>query len=271
MIAALQEMARGSDVRGAVPAIRGLGRIGGLREVVDLLGLLIHTQDEEVTDAAMRAVVSIGQRVPDRGLATETIFAAYDSAQGTKKAVLIGALAEIGGDRALAELTRSTSSSDPGPKTRRREGARQLLVKFSAGPDAAQCREDGPGQGNTRAGAARLSADRRAGRGDAGGGAGRPHRRGAEGGGAARREAAGPWRAPRHPNDRYQYSSRQAPFRTRICSRMRRAPSSTSPARAVETTATSLLSREKPPSPPSDKIIELTKDDAQRAEAQKLK
>jgi len=111
-VAVLLETAQGNEARPAVAAIRGLGRTGGMKEQTELIKLLVATNDDDVRDASKSAVVSIGQRLGDRERAAAAIHDAYTAASGPAKVTLIGALAETGGDRAYDELTRAATSSD---------------------------------------------------------------------------------------------------------------------------------------------------------------
>src|SRR5579871_201305 len=108
----LLETARGNDPRPAVEAIRALGRVGGPNEHVILIKMLVSTQSEEIRDAAKDAVVAIGQRMGDRNRASEPVLAALPGASSSGKAALLPVLAEIGGDRALEELTQATKTDD---------------------------------------------------------------------------------------------------------------------------------------------------------------
>jgi HEAT repeat protein len=111
-IAVLLAGANGTDGRVAVEALRALGRVGGPVEHGALVKLIITTQSGEVRDAAKDAVVAIGQRLGDRDHAAAPVLAALSTAPTAGKAALLGVLAETGGDRALQELTGATASGD---------------------------------------------------------------------------------------------------------------------------------------------------------------
>jgi HEAT repeat protein len=113
---ALLEAARGTDARVAVEALRALSRAGGPQEHPELVGLLVATQSDDIRDAAKDAVVAIGKRLGDRDRAAEPVLAALPGAAAAGKAALLSVLAEIGGDRALEELTKATASGDAGVK-----------------------------------------------------------------------------------------------------------------------------------------------------------
>lgn len=112
-IALLLEEAQGTDTRLAVEAVRALGRVGGTKEHGALVTLLATTTSDETRDAAKDAVLSVGQRLGDRDQAAAPILLAYPGATAAGKAVLLPVLAEIGGDRALETLTLAVASTEP--------------------------------------------------------------------------------------------------------------------------------------------------------------
>ncbi len=112
-MAALLEAARGSDTHLAIQAIQALGRVGGAAERGELLKLLVTTPSDDVRDAAKEAAIGITQRWGDRGSAADAALAALPDAPPAGKGALLGILAEIGGDRALAVLTQAVNSDQP--------------------------------------------------------------------------------------------------------------------------------------------------------------
>jgi HEAT repeat protein len=112
-VAALGEAAHGSDVAVATAAIRALARVGGAKEQGDLIGLLVSTASADIRDASRDALVAIGQRMGDPDRTSAPVLTAYATASEPAKSTLLSVLAEAGGDRSLEELTRAAGSSDP--------------------------------------------------------------------------------------------------------------------------------------------------------------
>lgn len=115
-MAALLDAARGTDARLAVAALRALNRVGGPAEHGQLIKLLVSTKSDDVRDAAKDAIIAIGQRMGDKDRAAEPVLAALPGASQAGRAALIPILAETGGDKALTELTNAAASSDPDVK-----------------------------------------------------------------------------------------------------------------------------------------------------------
>jgi HEAT repeat protein len=111
-ISTLMAAANGTDTRVAAEALRSLGRVGGQAEYGALVTLLATTRSDEVRDAARDAVVSTGQRLGDRDHAADPVLAALPAASGADKGALLTVLAETGSDRALEELNHAVASSD---------------------------------------------------------------------------------------------------------------------------------------------------------------
>lgn len=111
-MALLREAARDTEPQVAIEALRALGRVGGPEVHGELVGALVAAQDEGVRDAAREAVVAIAQRVGDRDRAVEPVLAALSGASTAGRCALLPVLAEIGGERALGELTRAAGESD---------------------------------------------------------------------------------------------------------------------------------------------------------------
>jgi HEAT repeat protein len=108
----LMEAAHGSDNRAASEALKALGRIGDPQTHTEIVRILVATQDDGVRDAAREAVVAIAQRIGDRDRAAAPVLAAFPEASTEGKCALLPVLAEIGGGRALDELTKAADSGE---------------------------------------------------------------------------------------------------------------------------------------------------------------
>jgi HEAT repeat protein len=111
-VAALLTGARDKEVPVSVAALRGLGSCGGASEVEPLASLLVGAGNDEVRDAAGRALVACVQRSGQRDAAAAEVANAIPSAPTVARVALLGVLAEIGGERALAELNRAARAED---------------------------------------------------------------------------------------------------------------------------------------------------------------
>jgi HEAT repeat protein len=111
--AVLLESARGTDSRMASEALRSLAKIGTVQDRASLLGLMVETRDDSVRDAAKGAVLAITRRAGDGTAQAPTLVAALSNASTGAKAALLSVLAEVGGDDALKALTQGTQDSDP--------------------------------------------------------------------------------------------------------------------------------------------------------------
>lgn len=114
--AALLTAAKGGDSRAAVQSLRALSRVGGANEYPQLVTLAATTSNDDVRDAARDAVVSVSQRMGNSDQAANPVFAAYAGASPQGKSALLPVLANLGTDRALTELTNATKSGDAGIK-----------------------------------------------------------------------------------------------------------------------------------------------------------
>lgn len=112
-LAALLEGARAESPIVAVAALRGIGAVGGADEAAPVTAILAATTHDEVREAAGRAVVACAQRSGQRDQAVTAIVGALANASSDARITLLGALAEIGGDRALEELKSAAASADP--------------------------------------------------------------------------------------------------------------------------------------------------------------
>lgn len=96
----------------AVEALRALGRVAGAAQYPELVKDLADARSDDVRDAAQSAVVATAQRMGNQDQAIEPVLAAYSSASPQTQAALLGVMAQIGGDRALQEITQAAASSN---------------------------------------------------------------------------------------------------------------------------------------------------------------
>lgn len=96
------EAAGADDNDTAVKALQGLARIGKPDTFNDVLKVLTTTKNDNVRDSAKDAVGAIAPKLPDHGAAA--VFAVFDNAPTQAKAALCPIVAEIGDERALKEL-----------------------------------------------------------------------------------------------------------------------------------------------------------------------
>lgn len=108
----LLDAMRERDAGVAAAALKSLGRLAGAREVGALVRVLLATEDEAVGEAARDALVTMARRVGDPDGTLRPLFEALPGAPVERKPVLIEALAGVGGDRALAEITKATGSPE---------------------------------------------------------------------------------------------------------------------------------------------------------------
>lgn len=111
-MALLQVAQSTTDARVASAALKVLGRTGAVEQANVLVQVLVKTDSEAVRDAAQGAIVAIALRTGDRDRAAQPLLSAMDQATSSGKIALIGALAEVGGESALAVIVKATSSSD---------------------------------------------------------------------------------------------------------------------------------------------------------------
>jgi HEAT repeat protein len=111
----LIESARDSDSYVASEAVRGLGRLGGAQYGGELVKILVSTKIDDVRYMARDSIVLVYQKSEDadRSHILDLVFGALNSASSLGKASLLPILAQTGGDRSLSELTHATSSGDP--------------------------------------------------------------------------------------------------------------------------------------------------------------
>jgi HEAT repeat protein len=114
--ATLIDAARGADEKVAVAAVKSLGQDGNVTDLPSLVSVLKTTGSDTVRDTAVTAVTAIAQRSGNRDAAAQPVADALAGATPAARASLISTLAEIGGDRALAEVTKAAASTDPDVK-----------------------------------------------------------------------------------------------------------------------------------------------------------
>ena len=116
-MAALLTASQGSDPKVEAEALKALGRSGGTAEYLQVVKVLATTQNDMVRDAAENAVVAIAQRTNDKETAAASVITAMQSASVPTRVALLGALAEIGSEKSLTELTKATTATEPDVKT----------------------------------------------------------------------------------------------------------------------------------------------------------
>ncbi|MCC7492458.1 MAG: HEAT repeat domain-containing protein [Fimbriimonadaceae bacterium] len=103
--------AREADPKIASEAWKSLGRMATPADQAELVTMLLAAQDEAVADAAQTAIIAASRRIDDRNAALAPVLAAVDTAQAEQQVLLLGILAGVGGDQALATLTKATGST----------------------------------------------------------------------------------------------------------------------------------------------------------------
>jgi len=99
-----------ADVRvGALDALRALGTE---KDMSVLVAYLVKTEDAAERRAAVRAVVSVGQRVPDAGRRCAAAAGAWKTSGGAQRAVLLEVLPGLGGSGALELVTSVVADAD---------------------------------------------------------------------------------------------------------------------------------------------------------------
>ena len=110
--AVLLRVAEGKESDAASAALKTLGRTAGIDQTSVIVRILTNTADEDIRDAAQSAIVTVAQRTGDRDRTTDTLLLAMEKASVPGQTAVIGALAEIGGDRALDVIAKATESPD---------------------------------------------------------------------------------------------------------------------------------------------------------------
>jgi HEAT repeat protein len=109
--------AGGPDAKLALAACKSLGKLAGAAQYGDVVGVYLKAGSEKLRDAASQAVIAVARRVADAAKGNAPLLAAYPAADADLKASLLGVLASIGGDQALALLKQA--AADPNLDLRR--------------------------------------------------------------------------------------------------------------------------------------------------------
>ena len=109
---ALLAAARGGDGNVAAEALKALGRLAGEGQIGELVGILTAADSGGVREAAQGALVAVARRVGEADQTLQPLFAALPEASAGNRCVLLGVLGDVGGDRALAELTKAAESTE---------------------------------------------------------------------------------------------------------------------------------------------------------------
>ena len=99
-----------TEVRQA--ALKALGQAAGAQALPRLFDLLYQAPEGPEQGEAQRAVVGICRRLPDPETRAEPVLAQLAGATGTRRTLLLGALRQIGGGKALAAVTADARSTD---------------------------------------------------------------------------------------------------------------------------------------------------------------
>ncbi|MGC8668501.1 MAG: HEAT repeat domain-containing protein [Chthonomonadales bacterium] len=96
----------------AVEALRALGRVATGVQYPELVKDLVNARSDDARDAAQTAVVATAQRMADQDRALGPLLDAYPSASPQVQSALLGVMAQIGGERALQQITQATASTN---------------------------------------------------------------------------------------------------------------------------------------------------------------
>lgn len=110
--ARLVTLASGKEPRSAAAALKVLEKTASLAQEPALVAVLVGTSEDDVRDAAQAAVIAIVQRSGDKEGGSAPLLAAMKSASLSGKSALLSALAELGGESALAVLIQAATSGD---------------------------------------------------------------------------------------------------------------------------------------------------------------
>jgi HEAT repeat protein/regulation of enolase protein 1 (concanavalin A-like superfamily) len=105
--------AAGTDTKAAAEACRALAKLAGPDAVTPLVKVLCAAADEDVREAARAAVTALIKPQADPAAALAPVLAALPTSAGEARRALLGVLAELGGDVALAELTKAVTAPEP--------------------------------------------------------------------------------------------------------------------------------------------------------------
>jgi HEAT repeat protein len=149
-VADIVPLAGHSDANVRRTALESLGAVVDLANLDVLVRATVAPRDETEAAVAAKALREAAVRMADREACAAKLAAAVDAA-GTRKAILLETLGDVGGTRALAAVGVAANGSDPDMQ----DVATRLLGKWMT-PDAAPvlldlCRSDAAGKFKTRA------------------------------------------------------------------------------------------------------------------------
>lgn len=111
------DAARGTDRKLAGEAYKALAKMMPVDRYGELIKLMLAAKEEDVATAAGGAVVGCARRLGDADKALGPLLAALPGASATGKIAALGVLASLGGDKALAEITKAVG--DPNEDVKR--------------------------------------------------------------------------------------------------------------------------------------------------------
>jgi len=127
---AMVKAARDRDETIRNAAIKGLGVVAGLKELPDIVDLLIENKDTSIRSELEKALAATAMRISDAEARTEAIVTGLGRADADAKARMLGVLGRLGGRGALAAARGQLKSYDADVAT--------AAVRALAGwPDAA--------------------------------------------------------------------------------------------------------------------------------------
>ena len=144
-------LVRHADESVRAAAVEALGQVVDLENLGVLVAEAVAARSEAAAAAARKALVTASIRMPDRDACVEKLVAGFASASDDAKVVLLDAIGEVGGARALTVMRRVAGSGD----ARLDDAATRLLGKWMTA-DAAPvllelARPDSPSKFRTRA------------------------------------------------------------------------------------------------------------------------
>ncbi len=104
--------AGGPERKVAIAAWKVLPRLAGASDYAKLVKLLVAQGDDAVRAVAQTSLVQVARRVVTGEQALAPVLAELPAAKGEVLATLVGVLAGLGGDRAVAEITRYVRSAE---------------------------------------------------------------------------------------------------------------------------------------------------------------
>ena len=92
--------------------MKALGPIAIPEQLPKMTGLLLKVSDAAEQTAVMNSVTLVSKAIPDVEKRAEALLTALPSASPEKKAVIIGTLSQLGGQKALNTLTTASQGED---------------------------------------------------------------------------------------------------------------------------------------------------------------